>query len=114
MRASDGPGRRYALDIQVPFYEEVRHVTIDFPTRSAVVPTIRADGPTESPHRYPDGAICIWYPWDPSAERWVVTDGLLHLIRLVEVHLFREAWWREHHEWLGPEAPHGDPKRSEP
>src|SRR2546422_7956217 len=21
-------------------------------------------------------------------------------------HLFREAWWRETDEWLGPEAPH--------
>jgi three-Cys-motif partner protein len=28
----------------------------------------------------------------------------------VQAHLFREAWWREHDEWLGPEAPHAPRK----
>ena len=37
-------------------------------------------------------------------------DGLLVLLNYIQAHLFREAWWREKGEWLGPEAPHGPPK----
>jgi hypothetical protein len=28
------------------------------------------------------------------------------LLDAIAIHLFKEAWWREHREWLGPEAPH--------
>lgn len=65
-----------------------------------------ADGPT-SPHRYKDGGLCIWHPSDAVEYRWVFEDGLLQLLGHIAAHLFREAWWRETGEWLGPEAPHG-------
>jgi hypothetical protein len=48
----------------------------------------------------------MWYPQDPDAHRWVFEDGLLVLLGLIAAHLFREAWWRETGEWLGPEAGH--------
>lgn len=35
-------------------------------------------------------------------------DGLLVLFGMIAEHLFKEAWWREHHEWLGEEYPHGE------
>ena len=88
----------------MPFYEP-RNVEIRFNGRSRN-PTIRVDGPS-SPHRYDNnGALCIWYPHDPPESRWVFDDGLLTLLNHIQGHLFREAWWRETGEWLGPEAPH--------
>lgn len=69
-------------------------------------PSVLVDGPTTSPHRYDDGSLCMWHPNDPSAHRWLPEDGLLDLLDATADHLFREAWWRDHDEWLGPEAPH--------
>jgi len=40
----------------------------------------------------------------------VLRDGLLCLLGMITAHLFREAWWRETGEWLGPTAAHGDSK----
>jgi len=38
----------------------------------------------------------------------VPEDGLLVLFGMIAEHLFKEAWWREHGEWLGEEYPHGE------
>ena len=27
---------------------------------------------------------------------------------MIAEHLFKEAWWREHDEWLGEEYPHDE------
>jgi len=52
--------------------------------------------------------LCMWRPGDPPERRWVDEDGLLALFGMTAEHLFKEAWWREHGEWLGDEAPHGE------
>lgn len=102
-------GYRYALDVLVPRYETEISVEIIFRTTSPLIPRIFVDGPEESPHRYPDGRLCIWYADDPDRERvWVFDDGLLELIDLIRAHLFKEAWWRQYGEWLGPQVLHGD------
>jgi len=105
-----GPGGfRYTVVTAVPFYE-ARRVTMLFRPRSRV-PTVLVDGPSGSPHRYGDtGALCLWFPNDPSARRWRFTDGLCDLLDLVVTHLFKEAWWREFSEWLGEAAPHDPPQ----
>ena len=72
------------------------------------MPEVKVDGPENSPHRYSNGAPCMWYPEDPKTERWIFRDGILHLLVMIEAHLFRESWWRETGEWLGPEQPHGE------
>jgi hypothetical protein len=93
--------------MEVPYYE-ARRVEIHFEDWSKV-PRVFVDGPT-SPHRYKrDGEewLCMWYPHDPVDEKWMFSDGLLALLNHIQAHLFREAWWRETGEWLGPEAPHG-------
>lgn len=104
--------REYTLTIDVPEYES-RQVVIKMKPGSASVPKVSVDGPTSSPHRYDedDGELCMWYPWDPKKSRWIFADGLLHLLVLIQAHLFREAWWREtggdeNGEWLGPEVQH--------
>lgn len=83
---------------------------IRFEKTTPYSPRIYVDGPG-SPHRYPDdNSLCIWYPRDPPESRWVFRDRLLALVNHIQAHLFREAWWRETDEWLGPQAPHGPPK----
>lgn len=107
------PGRRagdrydYTVDLELePF--EAKRVRISFPAASRPRdPKVSVVGPPEhSPHRYKDGYLCIWYPEDPKDRRWVDTDGLVHLIDLVRLHLMREACWRETGEWPGPEITH--------
>lgn len=70
------------------------------------VPSVYADGPAESPHRYSDGSLCMWYPWDPEAARWTRRDGAAALLGHITAHLLREEWWRKTGEWVGDEAPH--------
>jgi hypothetical protein len=109
-----GAGRAYLLPIAVPFYNETRQVEIRFENGSRI-PKIYVDGSTDSPHRYAERRLCIWYPNDPPEQKWVFKDGLLMLINHIQAHLFREAWWRETGgrnggEWLGPQVTHGPPK----
>jgi hypothetical protein len=90
------------------------------PTPEPALTRVYADGPAESPHRYAPHpkdpqrrtSLCIRYPADPPELRWVPADGLLTLIELTRVHLFKEAYYRETGEWLGAEVSHGQPLRS--
>lgn len=70
------------------------------------VPSVYADGPTESRHRYGDGALCMWYPWDPESARWTRRDGAAALLGHITAHLLREEWWRKTGEWVGDEVAH--------
>lgn len=98
--------REYRLKIRLDEYDVTRSVTIKmFPSPSSM-PEVKVDGPDDSPHRYDTGQLCMWFPWTDKSERWTFADGLLHLLVMTEAHLFREAWWRETGEWLGPELPH--------
>lgn len=99
---------RYEALVPVNGYEP-RHVAVEIGRLGEHV-AVFADGPVLSPHRYHDRGgrrLCLWYPSDPASQRWVSTDGLVALFALAAAHLFREAWWREHRQWLGEEAPHG-------
>ena len=95
----------------VPYYEP-RKVRLRF-NGIADVPSVFADGPQESPHRYPNDSLCMWYPEDRVERRWVFEDGLVALMGLVMAHLFKEAWWRETEEWLGEEVAHEAPSKEQ-
>ena len=97
-------GYEYRATVPVPHHEP-RKIHIRF-IGASDVPSVFADGLPESPHRYSDNSLCMWYPRDPTDRRWIFEDGLLALIGLVMVHLCREAWWRERGEWLGEEILH--------
>ncbi|WCO67958.1 hypothetical protein PO878_04375 [Iamia majanohamensis] len=97
-------GFRYVVTVDVPYYES-RVVTVIFPPGSRT-PIVLADGPRDSPHRYEDGGLCMWFPGDPPSMQWRFSHGLLDLLDAIRAHLFREAWWRQHDEWLGPEVGH--------
>lgn len=105
-------GRVYTVPLPVLESREIRDVRILFRRSSTEIARVTVDGPS-SPHRYDDGTLCMWHPWDPRANRWVFDDQLLTLLGHIQLHLFRESWWRQSGEWLGPEAPHADPKTEE-
>jgi hypothetical protein len=77
------------------------------------------DGPTDSPHRYSDGTLCMWYPGDPPDRQWTLADGAGALVANVTAHLIREEVYRNIGEWIGEEIGHGavdpenDPDRVE-
>jgi hypothetical protein len=104
---TSGPevGRRYRVTINVPGYDP-RRVQILFRKDSPEIPRVTVDGPVESKHRFPSGALCMWYPYDPVENRWVFEDRLTALLGYITIHLFREAWWRETGEWPGLEVDH--------
>lgn len=100
----------YEIMLPVPFYEDRRLRVEVYGRDEPRSVRVYANGPTESPHRYPSGALCMWHPDDNREQRWEPRDGLLALIDLAVLHLFREAWWRETGQWRGPEAAHGADK----
>jgi hypothetical protein len=78
-------------------------------------PRVWADTDDTSPHRMPDGSLCLYYPGDPADRRWQAGLGLLTLLNLIRDHLFFEHYWRstgghDRGVWLGPEADHGFPE----
>ena len=95
----------YDLSVDLPGYDD-RCITVKFDKSGNTMPCVTADGPTDSPHRYVDGRLCIWYPEDSPERRWSYSHGLLELLILAQIHLFKEAWWRDTGEWLGPEISH--------
>lgn len=103
----------YQVRLEVPGYEP-RRVSVEFHAGRPNGPRVYADGPAgreDSPHRYAERGrrrLCIWYPSDPAEQRWVPDDGLLALFAMTAVHLFKEAYWREHGQWLGEEFPHDE------
>ena len=107
---TEGPdaGVEYRLTIPVEGYPS-RRIRILFRRRRPKWPEVTTDGPSESPHRYDDNSLCMWYAADSDDRRWIFADGLTELLVHIYAHLFCEAWWRERGKWLGPEIPHGEP-----
>lgn len=95
-----------------------RKVTIDFSRGSPDTPRVHVDGPDESPHRYTDGTLCMWYPGDRPPAKWLPRDGAAELIVRIGVHLLKEQWFRQSGEWVGAEVTHkpsdpaNDPRRT--
>ncbi|MFE9693680.1 hypothetical protein [Micromonospora sp. NPDC005806] len=97
----------YAVQCTViPPGVEPRQATIVFSAGSPEIPRVFVNGPSESPHRYDGGELCMWLPFDGPEQRWLRGDGPAALLGHVVAHLVREEWWRRTGEWVGDEAPH--------
>ena len=83
-----------------------RHVEVHFTNWRPDSPSVYVDGPDDSPHRYPGGALCMWYPYDPPEARWRHNDGPGGLLGHVAAHLIKEEWFRRTGDWPGEVAPH--------
>lgn len=105
-RARHG-GVRYRWSVAPPGCEH-RQVRIDFLKATPRYPRVYVDGPADSPHRYDDGSLCMWYPRDPLERRWVFDDGLMALLGQVAAHLVKEHLWRITGRWPGDEVLHAD------
>lgn len=60
-------------------------------------------------HRNPGplGDLCLQYPGDSPALRWLPEDGLGPLVTQVHRHLMAEEEWRRSGNWPFEDAPHG-------
>lgn len=83
-----------------------RRVTVRFRPRSPESPNVYVDGPNNSPHRYDDGSLCMWFPRDPPEMRWTPKAGAADLVTRIAVHLIKEEWFRRTGEWVGEEVQH--------
>ncbi len=93
--------------VMVPGMGKVR-VSLIFPLDRPEAVAVYAAGPNHSPHRYRDGALCMWFPRDDASRRWTADDGPVNLLGHAIAHLAREEWWRRTGEWVGDEVPHGE------
>lgn len=97
-----------------PTLVEVRFLPVlPTPYRSLVspedYPKVFAESGAQSPHRFPDRSLCLYYPGDDRDLRWSADMGLEALLDMTAEHLYFEEYWRTHKKWLGAEAPHGFP-----
>lgn len=83
-----------------------RTVEIHFSPEQPEIPRVFVDGPDESPHRYDDGSLCMWYPQDPPEARWQPENGPAVLLGHIAAHLIKEQWYRRTGEWPGDHVAH--------
>lgn len=85
-------------------------ITVCLPWRYPRSPRIYVEGPRgcsmDSPHRYADGALCMWFPRDGASRTWQPDKGPVVLVGHIIRHLAQEEWWRRTGDWPGEEAPH--------
>jgi hypothetical protein len=69
-------------------------------------------GPRRYLHRNPGplATLCLQYPRDDAALRWLPEDGLEPFVTAVHRHLMYEEAWRRTGRWPAEDAPHGDGK----
>lgn len=108
-------GRESPVPVIIRFEAQPRYETYGLNPED--YPRVYADADAESPHRMPDGSLCLFYPGDPVDRRWRADLGLLALLDLTADHLYFETYWRHTGgaaggQWLGPEAAHGFGGRS--
>ncbi len=108
----------YELELDLEVYDPRRITVIFKADEPASCVEVLADGPTESPHRYGERSLCMWYPADPPELRWLPEHRLAGLIEMARLHLFREEYWRrtggwDGGEWLGPEIHPGEEEAEE-
>ncbi|HSX05097.1 MAG TPA: hypothetical protein VLF69_01365 [Candidatus Saccharimonadales bacterium] len=49
-------------------------------------------------------ALCLWYPHDPPHRKWNFDNGLLALLDIVKLHLYKELRFKETGAWPGEEV----------
>ena len=98
--------RSAPVRVRVEFHRYPTYLTYDLAPSD--YPRVFADPGAASPHRMPDGSLCLFHPHDPIERRWTPDKGLNELLNLAARHLFAEDYWRSsNHHWPFDEAPHG-------
>lgn len=99
----------YLALVEIPhFGRQYVSVLIDERDTSAR-PCVWTADPRPMRHQFVNRSMCMWSRWDPPDRRWVYEDGLVALLDLAKLHIYREERYRETGRWMGPEAPHSLP-----
>lgn len=99
-------GRDEPVPVRVELHRDRSYET--FGLDPVDYPRVFADEDAQSPHRMPDGSLCLYYPADPDSRRWTSDKGLDELLNLTARHLLAEDFWRENDGvWPFDEAAHG-------
>lgn len=113
--AADRLGFRYSALSRIHRMGHIQLI-VRFKLRIPDEPAVFSPPLGGSPHRNPDGSMCLWYPRHPLDQRWEFSDGLCELVLMAAAHLRREDLWRRSspryrdRRWPGPEMPHGQPE----
>lgn len=91
----------YTVNIPLPDQSRTQLVTIKV---TGGDPKVFAHGLEDLRHVNGDGSLCLWYPTDSSERRWTHNKGLVSLLDLVALHLYKEDRFRATGKWLGDEV----------
>ncbi len=103
-RKRDDHSLVYTLNIPLPDQSKTQLVTIKV---TGGDPRVFAHGIKDLRHVNGDGSLCLWYPTDSSERRWTHNKGLVSLLDLVALHLYKESIFKETGVWLGEEVHNG-------
>lgn len=93
----------YTVNVKLPDRSRTQLVTIEVTGRGAKV---TAHGLSDLRHVNGDGSLCLWHPTDLSSRRWTPNKGLVSLLDLVALHLYKEDRFKVTGVWLGDEVHH--------
>lgn len=102
---------RYDLTVAVVGSDEVRKVQVYWSPTNPDDPITRMLGIACRRHRnrssdpLRDLSLCLWYPSDPTKDRWGIDGGLRQLRDLAATHAFCESQCRLGEPWHKREAP---------
>lgn len=100
-RKADDRALVYTMNIQLPDQSRTQLVTIKV---TGGDPRVFAHGLNDLRHVNGDGSLCLWYPTDSSDRRWTHNKGLVSLLDLVALHLYKEDRFKATGIWLGDEV----------
>ena len=90
----------YVVSMPVVSYSENILVSIEI---RGLYSTIQAHGLKNLRHVYGDGALCLWHPRDPVERQWRCDKGLVSLLDIVNLHLYKELRFQQTGIWVGDE-----------
>lgn len=93
----------YTVNIKLPDRSRMQLVTVEITARATKV---IAHGQSGLRHVNGDGSLCLWHPADSSDRRWTPNKGLVSLLDLVALHLYKEDRFKVTGVWLGDEVHH--------
>ena len=95
----------YVVSVSVPGYHKSQLVRIVFDGK---YPDIYTPGLTGLRHVFDKASstprLCVWYPFDPPDRKWTFDKGLLQLLDMIKMHLFKEMRYKETGRWPGEEV----------
>ncbi|MBW3569121.1 hypothetical protein KY385_03275 [Candidatus Parcubacteria bacterium] len=94
----------YVVSIPIKAYRTSTLVRIEFNGKSASVYAPGLSGLRHVNPPAPEQSLCLWYPGDGAARKWKFEFGIVPLLELVRLHLYKEMRFKETGRWPGEEV----------